>query len=132
MLVRTHDVAVARLTVPRSARVDQTCAISVGLTNGRYPETVQVVLLKSITGGGWQRVGALTKHVPVRDRNCTTDFTFDYVFAPEDRQLGKVRFQAIAEIRGARDASPNDNTFVSLPTRVTSPDPRTDRNGGLR
>ena len=132
LLVRTHDVAVTRVTVPRTARVGQTCPITVGLTNGRYPETVRVVLLKTIPGGGWQRVGTLTKHVPVGDANGTTDFTFNCVFAPEDQEAGTVRFQAIAEIRGARDASPNDNTLISLPTRVATSDPKTDRNGGLR
>jgi len=132
VLVRTHDVAVTRVTVPRTARVGQTCPITVCLTNGRYPETVRVLLLKSIAGGGWRRVGLLTRHVPVRDEDDTTDFTFNCVFAPEDGEAASVRFQAIAEIRGARDASPNDNTLISLPTRVASSERGTDRNGGLR
>jgi PKD domain len=118
--VRTHDVTVTRVTVPETARVGETRTMSVGLTNDRYPETVQVVLLKTTAGGGWQQVGVLTQYVPVRGRNRTTDFSFNYDFAPEDGQLGNVSFQAIAAIRGARDAVPGDNTFISLPTRVTS------------
>jgi hypothetical protein len=57
--------------------------------------------------------------VPVRGGNRTTNFAFNYTFTPEDAQLGKVSFQAVAAIQGARDAIPADNTFVSLPTRVT-------------
>jgi hypothetical protein len=71
-----------------------------------------------VVGGGWQQVGVLTQYVPVRGTNRTTNFSFDYTFAPEDATLGKVSFQAVASIQGARDAFPTDNTFVSLPTKV--------------
>ena len=117
--VRTHDVSIAKVTVPQTASVGQTRGISVGLTNSRYPETVQVQLLKSVAGGGWQQVGALTQYVPVRGANRTTSFTFNYTFAPEDAALGKVSFQAVATVQGARDAFLADNTFISLPTKVT-------------
>jgi PKD repeat protein len=120
LLVKTHDVSVARVTAPQTARVGQTRAISVGLTNRRYPETVQVVLSKSVAGGGWQQVGVLTQYVPVRGGGRTTDFSFNYTFAPEDAQVGKINFQAVAVIQGERDALPNDNTFISLATKVTS------------
>jgi PKD domain len=119
VLVKTHDVTVSKVLVPQTARVGQTRSITVGLTNSRYPETVQVQLLKSVAGGGWQQVGVLTQYVPVRGGNRTTDFGFNYTFAPEDAQLGRVNFQAVATIQGARDALQNDNTFISLPTRVT-------------
>jgi PKD repeat protein len=119
LLVKTHDVSVARVSVPQTARVGQTRAISVGLTNSRYPETVQVVLLKSVAGGNWQQVGVLTQYVPIRSGGRTTDFSFNYTFAPEDAQLGKINFEAVAVIQGARDALPNDNTFISLATKVT-------------
>jgi PKD repeat protein len=119
VLVKTHDVTVTRVLVPQTARVGQTRSISVGLANSRYPETVQVQLLKSVAGGGWQQVGVLTHYVPVRGGNRTTDFAFNYTFAPEDAQVGRVNFQAVATIQGARDALSNDNVFISLPTRVT-------------
>jgi hypothetical protein len=120
VVVRTHDVGIARVTAPQTARVGQTRTITVGLTNSRYPETVQVQLFKSVAGGGWQQVGTLTQYVPVRSGGRTTDFGFNYTFAPEDAQLGRVNFQAVATIQGgARDARPNDNTFISLATRVT-------------
>jgi PKD repeat protein len=118
VVVKTHDVGIAKVLVPQTASVGQTRTITVGLTNARYPETAQVQLLKSVAGGGWQQVGVLTQYVPVRGGNRTTNFDFSYTFAPEDAQLGKVNFQAVATIQGARDAVPSDNTFVSLPTRV--------------
>lgn len=116
--VRTHDVAIAKVTVPNAASVGQTRSISVGLKNTRYPETVQVQLLKSVAGGGWQQVGVLTHSVPVLGGNRTTSFDFNYTFAPEDAAVGKITFQAVATIQGAADAVPGDNTFISLPTRV--------------
>lgn len=116
--VKTHDVAISRVLVPQSARVGQTRTITVGLTNSRYPETVQVQLLKSVAGGGWQQVGVLTQYVPIRGGNRTTNFDFNYTFTPDDAALGKVSFQAVATIQGARDAIPTDNTFISLPTKV--------------
>jgi len=117
VLVKTHDVSIAKVTVPQSASVGQTRPITVGLVNARYPETVQVHLLKS-SAAGWQEVGVLTQYVPVRGGNRTTNFGFNYTFAPEDSATGRINFQAIATIQGARDAIPADNSFTSLPTRV--------------
>jgi hypothetical protein len=54
----------------------------------------------------------------VRGANRTSNFSFSYTFAPEDAVLGKVTFQAVAEIQGAHDAIPTDNTFISLATKV--------------
>jgi hypothetical protein len=120
VLVRTHDVAVARMAVPETARVGQTGAITIGLANGRYPETVQVQLLKSLAEGGWRQAGVLTQDVPVHGAGRTTDFGFDYTFTPEDAQLGEVSFRALATILGARDAARADNSFISLATKVTT------------
>jgi hypothetical protein len=118
VVVKTHDVAIAKVVVPQVAAVGQTRTITVGLTNHRYADTAQVQLLKSVSGGGWQQVGVLTQYVPVRSGNRTTNFDFSYTFAPEDAQLGKINFQAVATLQGAHDAVPSDNTFVSLPTKV--------------
>jgi PKD repeat protein len=115
--VKTHDVAISKVTVPQVAKIGQTSSITVGLTNVRYTETVEVQLLKSVVGGGWQQVGVLTQNVPVR-KGGTTSFKFNYTFAPEDGALGKLNFQAIATIQGARDAIPTDNTYISLATKV--------------
>lgn len=119
VVVKTHDVTIAKVLVPNTGRVGQTRTITVGLTNSRSPETVQMVLLKSVAGGGWQQVAVLTQYVPVRSANRSTSFDFSYTFAPEDAAVGKISFEAVATIQGARDAIPNDNTFISLPTTIT-------------
>lgn len=118
--VKTHDVAITKLTVPQSARVGQSRQLSVGVTNTRYAETVQVALMRSIAGGGFEQVGQVTQSVPVRAGGRTTTFSISYTFAPEDARLGKVTFQAVATIVGARDANAADNTIIALPTKVTS------------
>jgi PKD repeat protein len=115
--VRTHDVSIAKLVVPQSSGVGQTRSISVGISNTRYPETVQVQLLKS-SATGWTVVGTLTQSVPVRSSNRTTDFAFSYTFTSDDAALGKVSFRAVASIVNARDALPGDNDVTALPTNV--------------
>lgn len=118
VIVRTHDVAVTTVLVPRSARAGDTHTITVTLTNRGYPERVRVQLLKSVAGGGWRPVGSLTRAVPVHGGGRATDFEFDHTFGPDDAQLGKVSFRGIAIVEGARDAVPRDNSFVSPPTEV--------------
>jgi hypothetical protein len=49
--VRTHDVAIVRIGVPKSAHVGQTIPVNVEVRNTRYPETVQVDLYTSSPGG---------------------------------------------------------------------------------
>lgn len=117
--VKTHDVAITKLTVPQAARVGQSRQLSVGLTNIRYAETVQVTLLRSVAGGGFEQVGQVTQSVPVRSGGRTTTFSISYTFGPDDAILGKTTFQAVATIIGARDANPADNTIIALPTKVT-------------
>jgi hypothetical protein len=111
--VQTHDVSIAKLTVPQSASVGQTRSISVGIADTRYPETVQVQLFKNDVV-----VGTLTQSVPVRSSGRTTTFGFTYTFTSDDASLGKVTFKAVTSIVGARDALPSDNTAVALPTSV--------------
>jgi PKD repeat protein len=118
VVVKTHDVSIAKVGVPQTGTVGQSRQITVGVTNNRYAETVQVVLLKSIAGGGWQQVGMLTQYVPLRGPSRTTNFAFSYTFAPEDAVLGKITFQAVAVIKGARDAISTDNSYISLSTKV--------------
>jgi hypothetical protein len=118
VLVRTHDVAIAKFTVPQSARVGQTRQIGVYVRNNRYPENVQVEFYKS-TVNGYAWVGTLTQYTPVRPANRTTTFSFNYTFTAEDAYNGKVTFRAMAFILDARDALQADNEAISLPTRVT-------------
>jgi PKD domain-containing protein len=119
--VRTHDVAIAKLSVPQSASAGQTRSIVVGISNKRYPETVQVQLFKSDPSSynGYALVGTLQQSVPVRSGGRTTDFSFSYTFTSADKSLGKVTFKAVATIVGARDALPADNEAVALPTKVS-------------
>jgi len=49
--VRTHDVAITRLVVPKSAKAGQTRQISVEVKNKQYEESVQVELLRSTAWG---------------------------------------------------------------------------------
>lgn len=116
--VRTHDVAITKLTVPNTGRVGQTKSITVGVSNSRYPETVQVQLSESVPGG-FTLVGTLTQSVPVQKSNGTVPFAFSYTFTSDDAVTGKVTFQAVATITGYRDALPADNTAISLPTTVS-------------
>ena len=116
--VQTHDIGIAKLTVPQSASVGQTRAVTVGIANRRYPETVQVQLLKSVAGGGFEVVGTLTQTIPALSGNRTTQYAFNYTFTNADGAAGKVTFQAVATIAGARDALPGDNTVIALPTKV--------------
>jgi PKD repeat protein len=116
--VRTHDVTISKLTVPQSASSGQTRQITVGVTDSRYPEMVSVQLLASVPGGGFQQVGVLQQQVSARGNTRPTTFSFSYTFTKADASVGKVTFQAIATIVGARDAQPSDNTVTALPTKV--------------
>jgi PKD domain len=115
--VQTHDVAVAKMTVPQSASAGQSRSIVVGLSNRRYLETVRIDLYRS-TVGGFVQFASSTQSVPVRGGNKTSDFAFNYTFTAEDASLGKVTFKAVATIVDRRDALPADNEAISLPTKV--------------
>jgi hypothetical protein len=117
--VRTHDVAIVKLTVPKSASAGQTRDITVGIRNYRYPEMVQVQLYKSVPGQGFQLIGTLTQLIPVRNGNGTTPVSFSYTFTGDDAAVGKVSFQAVVSMLGARDVLPADNTAISPPTKVS-------------
>jgi PKD repeat protein len=119
--VRTHDVAIVKLGVPQSASAGQTRSITVGLTDTRHPETVEVQLFKSTLNpyDPFELVGTLRQYVPVRSGGRTTNLAFSYTFTADDAAIGKVTFKAVATIVGGRDASPADNTAIALPTKVS-------------
>jgi PKD repeat protein len=120
LVVKTHDVAITDVAVPDSIKVGTTKAVTVGISNGRYPETVRVSLLVSVAGGSWQLVGELTQYVPVKKGRRTVDFSFNYTATPDDAVLGKITFQAVAIVQAGPDAIPADNTYISLPVKVRS------------
>jgi hypothetical protein len=117
--VRTHDVAVVKIEVPKSARVGKAITITTHLRNTRYPETVQVDLFKSVPGG-FEQVGSLTQSVPVRPSNQTTQFALAYTITQADKTAGQVSFKAVATIIGHRDALPADNDLISPPVKTTA------------
>jgi hypothetical protein len=114
--ISTHDVAITKFTVPTSASAGQTRSITVGVSDKRYPETIQVQLLKSNSQGSFDVVGTLTQSVPVQTGKGTTPFAFSYTFTPGDATAGKVTFEAIATIQGNRDALPTDNMAIASTT----------------
>jgi PKD repeat protein len=117
--VRTHDVAIVGIAVPKSARVGQTVAVSVDVANKRYPETVQVDLYTSSPGGFFQQVGSLTQPVPVRPPGgAVTRFAFRYTITQADRTAGELTFTAQASILDHRDALLDNNQLSSTPVRI--------------
>lgn len=116
IVIETHDVSIAKLTVPQTAQAGKTKTITVDVSSSRYDENVSVQLLRSIPGG-FEPVGSSVQLVAVRRQ--ATSFVFSYTFRPEDAALGKVTFKAVAAINGAHDALPADNEVVALPTKVS-------------
>jgi hypothetical protein len=114
--VRTHDVAIVRIGVPKSGHVGQTITITAHVRNTRYPGRVEVALFKTVLGG-FEQVGSLTQSVPVRNR--TSPFPFTYTISEADRAIGKVSFKAVATILDHRDALAADNELISPPMKVT-------------
>jgi hypothetical protein len=115
--VTTHDVGIAKFTVPTSAREGESKPISVDVSNTRYTETATVVLTKH-DGTFWREVGRLTLQVPARPTR-TVRFPFSYTFTPDDAAVGKVAFRA--ELRldyPVTDARPMDNEVIAIATTV--------------
>ena len=116
--VRTHDVAILWSSVTARAHVGRSSPIQVGVGNTRYPESVRVDFYK-LTPGGSTFLGSVTKPVPVMSGKKTVMFSYDYAFTADDLAVGKVSFQAVATIEGARDAFLADNTITTPTTVVT-------------
>ena len=114
--VRTHDVAIVRLDVPRSAQVNETQRISVAVTSLRYPETVQVELFRN---SGVEPIATL---IQTQRASEAAPFDFVYTFTAEDATAGTVTFRAVATVVGVRDARPADNAAVAAPTEVGPPE----------
>ncbi|HKZ84791.1 MAG TPA: PKD domain-containing protein [Anaerolineae bacterium] len=117
--VRTHDVAIVKLTAPRTASAGQTRILSVDLRNTRYEERVEVQFFKSVPGG-FEFIGFSRQTVPVQPASRTTQVTFSYTFTSADATIGKVTFKAGAFLLDARDALPADNEAISSPPTKVS------------
>ena len=115
--VHTRDVSINKLSIPQTARVNQTKTINVDIKNNRYSDYVQVTLTKGLPGGYEQVIGTLTLYVPARATRPTT-FKFSYTFTSDDADIGKVVFKTVATLANGRDALPSDNTAIGT-TLVT-------------
>lgn len=113
--VTTHDVSIAGADVPQGALPRETITVAVRVASARYPEMVQVELLRSVGGGAFERVDLLTQAVPAQGG---TEFTFWYPVTEADAAVRSIVFQAVASIVGAADATPDDNIFTAEPTIV--------------
>lgn len=118
--VRTHDIALARVRTPDSARVGQIGQITLDVRNTRYAEAVEFQLLKLVPGttDTYEMVDTLTTVVPVRSGQSTSQFAFSYTFTNADAIAGWVKFKVVAVLLNFRDARPSDNEIMALPIRV--------------
>ncbi|MFN8469802.1 MAG: PKD domain-containing protein [Caldilineaceae bacterium] len=120
--VENHDVAITKLTAPQSARAGQARTISAGVVSKFKDEQVRVTVYRSAPDpySPWAYVADQTQIVPRGTNTKPTMFDFSYLFTAADAQVGKVSFQVVAEIDGGkRDLAPNNNTAISLPTKVS-------------
>jgi PKD repeat protein len=112
--VRTHDVAIVSVDVPKVGVVGSTKTVSVYVASGDYTENVQVNLLRSVPGG-FETVNLQTQTIPA---NTTAAFGFAYTFTRSDASLGTIAFQAHAVITDQVDPIPVDNVLTSANVKV--------------
>ena len=119
--VRTHDVGISMLRVPRVAVAGLSRQIGIGLATWRYDENVDVYLYKSTTYGEALVASFYDILLPVREgsrRPVVTFVNHRYTFTEEDAAIGKVTFRAEVYLKDHEDAFWSDNTAYSLPVRV--------------
>jgi PKD repeat protein len=112
--VRTHDVAIVSVDVPKVGVVGSTKTVSVYVASGDYTENVQVYLLRSVPGG-FETVNLQTQTIPA---STTAAFRFAYTFTSSDASLGTIAFQAHAVITDQVDPIPVDNVLTSANVKV--------------
>jgi hypothetical protein len=118
VVVKTHDVGIAKFTTPSSARAGQQKQISVQVSNTRYLEKDTTVTFYKYGEWGWQEVGLMKLDVPAHPTRKVT-FPFAYTFTQEDAARGKVTFRAVVSLPyPSRDALPLDNEVISTATTV--------------
>ncbi|MFC0548279.1 PKD domain-containing protein [Kutzneria chonburiensis] len=117
--VETHDVSVANLVVPASARAGQTKSIKVSVVDTRYDEDVTVTLSRLYENGVYNSIGSLTQRVAA---GHTVEFPFAYTYTAADVAAGKVTFQVSAGLPNhyPADDHPDDNQLVGVTTSVRS------------
>ncbi|SDL89547.1 PKD domain-containing protein [Lentzea albidocapillata subsp. violacea] len=121
LAVRTHDVSVAGLSVPASARAGQTKPINVSVANTRNDEDVTVVLYRVGAAGEQEReIGRLTQRV-LASAQGRSEFPFAYSYRQEDAAAGQVTFRVRAEVAGygwRGDDKGDDNEARATTTSV--------------
>lgn len=113
--VTTHDVAIVRVQVPEQAAAGESIVVAARVASARYPEMVQVELLRSAGGGAFEGVHLLTQAVPAE---AEVEFAFRYAVTEGDAAVGSIAFRAVASIVGAADTTPADNSLTAPPTIV--------------
>jgi PKD domain len=112
--VRTHDVAVVSVDVPRTAAVGSTRAVTVIVASANYAEDVHVWLLRSVPGG-FDTVDLQTQTIPA---GTTVAVRFAYTFTSSDASFGTIAFQGQAVIYDHVDPLPADNVLTSASVRI--------------
>ncbi|WP_170166554.1 PKD domain-containing protein [Lentzea atacamensis] len=98
--VQTHDVSVAGLSVPSSARAGQTKPIKVSVANTHHDEDATVVLYRVGANSEAEReIGRLTQRVAASAQG-RTEFPFAYSYREQDAAAGQVTFRVRAELPG--------------------------------
>jgi PKD repeat protein len=112
--VRTHDVAVVSVDVPRTATVGKTKTVTVSVASANYAEDVHVWLLRSVPGG-FDTVDLQTQTIPA---GTTVAVRFAYTFTSSDASFGTIAFQGQAVIYDHVDPLPADNVLTSASVRI--------------
>jgi hypothetical protein len=113
--IETHDVTVAKIAAPATAKVGETGYLEVSVTNTRYDEDVVVELLRRGANGYYSVVGTVRQHV-AKDGTAVVPFT--YTYSADDAALGKATLKARVRLDGREDDNPADNERV-IETIVT-------------
>ncbi|WP_203736934.1 PKD domain-containing protein [Actinoplanes italicus] len=116
--VRTHDVGIVKLTVPKRAGLGQKIQIHADVQNLRYEENVRVQLGRAAGNSGWTTVDEARKVVPVGRPRQSTRFTFTYTVTQDDLVAGKLIFNATADPDPNRDAYTIDNELRSATVTI--------------
>jgi hypothetical protein len=113
-------VTLTKVESPESGREGKSETITVSANNPTgYAESVRVELYRSVSGGGYEFVNAITKTIPAsQKKDRDTKYSFRYTFTSGDAAVGKVIFRAVATIENAPDAFPQDNERLSSLTMV--------------
>jgi hypothetical protein len=116
--VRTHEVGVVGIAAPERVRIRETITVRVAVVSTRYGERLWIDLFR-IRPSGRQWIDIALRMIDFTGPRRPASISFDYTVSETDAVGRWLRFEAVAAIRGARDATPGDNIATSLPALVT-------------